>query len=65
MRLVNLAHCGFAMIGGYIAIWAVESLGFGLLTALPVAVVGTMIIASALELTLFRWAYAVAGLGRS
>ena len=30
MRLVNLSHCGFAMIGGYIAMAAVDYLGFGL-----------------------------------
>ena len=59
MRLVNLAHCGFAMIGGYIAMAAVDYLGFGLLASLPVAVVGTMIIAAVIERTLFRWVYGV------
>jgi branched-chain amino acid transport system permease protein len=64
MRLVNLAHCGFAMIGGYIAMAAVDYLGFGLLASVPVAVVGTMIIAAVIERTLFRWVYGVTELGQ-
>jgi branched-chain amino acid transport system permease protein len=64
MRLVNLAHCGFAMIGGYMAMAAVDYLGFGLLASVPVAVVGTMIIAAVIERTLFRWVYGVTELGQ-
>jgi branched-chain amino acid transport system permease protein len=64
MRLVNLAHCGFAMIGGYIAMAAVDYLGFGLLASVPVAVVGTMIIAAAIERTLFQWTYGISELGQ-
>jgi len=64
MRLVNLAHCGFAMIGGYIAMAAVDYLGFGLLLSLPVAIIGTMVIAVVIERTLFRWVYGVAELSQ-
>ncbi len=64
MRLVNLAHCGFAMIGGYIALTAMDYLGLGLLAALPVAIIGTMIIAVAIEGTLFRWVYGVSELNQ-
>jgi branched-chain amino acid transport system permease protein len=64
MRLVNLAHCGFAMIGGYMAMAAVDYLGFGLLASLPVAIVGTMIVAAVIERTLFRWVYGVTELGQ-
>jgi branched-chain amino acid transport system permease protein len=64
MRLVNLAHCGFAMIGGYIAMAAVDYLGFGLLASVPVAVIGTMIVAIVVERTLFRWVYGVSELGQ-
>ena len=64
MRLVNLAHCGFAMIGGYIAMATVDYLGFGLLTALPAAIIGTMIVAALIERTLFRWVYGVSELGQ-
>jgi branched-chain amino acid transport system permease protein len=64
MRLVNLSHCGFAMIGGYIAMAAVDYLGFGLLASVPVAVIGTMIVAVAIERTLFRWTYGITELGQ-
>jgi branched-chain amino acid transport system permease protein len=64
MRLVNLAHCGFAMIGGYIAMAAVDYMGFGLLTSLPVAIIGTMIVAAVIERSLFRWVYGVTELGQ-
>jgi branched-chain amino acid transport system permease protein len=64
MRLVNLSHCGFAMIGGYIAMAAVDYLGFGLLASVPVAVIGTMIVAVVIERTLFRWTYGITELGQ-
>jgi branched-chain amino acid transport system permease protein len=64
MRLVNLAHCGFAMIGGYMAMAAVDYLGFGLLASLPVAIIGTMIVAAVIERTLFRWVYGITELGQ-
>jgi branched-chain amino acid transport system permease protein len=64
MRLVNLSHCGFAMIGGYMAMAAVDYLGLGLLASVPVAVVGTMIVAVVIERTLFRWTYGVSELGQ-
>jgi branched-chain amino acid transport system permease protein len=64
MRLVNLSHCGFAMIGGYIAMAAVDYLGFGLLASLPVAIVGTMVIAAVIERTLFQWTYGITELGQ-
>jgi branched-chain amino acid transport system permease protein len=64
MRLVNLAHCGFAMIGGYMALALVTFLGFGLLTSLPVAVIGAMLLAILIERTLFRWVYGITELGQ-
>ena len=71
MRLVNLAHCGFAMIGGYIAIAALPFLesvpwfrGLGLPASVPVAVAGTMIIAAVIERTLFQWTYGITELGQ-
>jgi len=64
MRLVNLSHCGFAMIGGYIAMAAVDYLGFGLLASIPVAIVGTMLIAAVIERTLFQWTYGITELGQ-
>jgi branched-chain amino acid transport system permease protein len=43
---------------------AVDYLGFGLLASLPVAIIGTMIIAAVIERTLFRWVYGITELGQ-
>ena len=38
MNFVNLAHCSFAMLGGYVTVTAVQRLGWPFLAALPVFV---------------------------
>jgi len=64
MRVVNLAHCGFAMIGGYLtyALTTMAALPFAL--AVPLAVVGTMIIGAILERTVYSWVYGQSELGQ-
>ena len=57
MRVVNLAHGAFAMIGGYIASYATRDLGLGYGVAILLAVVGTIIIAIPLERLLYRRIY--------
>ena len=57
MRVVNLAHGAFAMIGGYLASYATRSLGLGYEVAILVAVLGTVLIALPLELVLYRRIY--------
>jgi len=64
MRVVNLSHSAFAMIGGYIALWAMRSGGLSFWVAVPVAVLGTMAIGALLERTLYRWIYATHPLGQ-
>ena len=64
MRLVNLAHCGFAMIGGYIAVAAAQYLGLSLIPALVVAVAGTMVVAVAIERTVLQWVWGASELGQ-
>jgi branched-chain amino acid transport system permease protein len=64
MRIANLAHCAFAMAGGYIAFALVRSGQFSLFTALPLAVAATMLIGAALERSLYRWVYATGQLGQ-
>jgi branched-chain amino acid transport system permease protein len=57
MRVVNLAHGAFAMIGGYIASYAARDLGLAYAVAVMLAVVGTIIIAIPIERLLYRRIY--------
>ena len=57
MRVVNLAHGAFAMIGGYFASYAVQQLGLGYGPAILIAVVGTVLIAIPIERLLYRRIY--------
>lgn len=57
MRVVNLAHGAFAMIGGYFASYATQALGLHYSVAILLAVVGTVIIAIPLEKLLYRRIY--------
>ena len=64
MRVVNLAHCGFAMIGGYAALAFVQRWGVGLIGALIAATAFTIAVGAILERTLYRWIYAASELGQ-
>ena len=64
MRIANLAHCAFAMIGGYMAFALVSSGYFSLFTALPLAVAGTMILGALAERSVYRWVYTTGQLGQ-
>ena len=57
MRVINLAHGAFAMIGGYIASYATVTLGLAYGVALLLAVLGTILVAIPLEYTLYRRLY--------
>ena len=57
MRVVNLAHGAFAMIGGYLASYALRDLGMNYALAIIVAVVGTIIISIPFEVLLYRRIY--------
>ena len=57
MRVVNLAHGAFAMIGGYLASYAARDLGMGYAAAILVAVVGTIVIAIPIERLRYRRLY--------
>lgn len=57
MRVVNLAHGAFAMIGGYIASTVCQRLGWGYVPAILLAVGGTMLLAVPLERLLYRRIY--------
>jgi branched-chain amino acid transport system permease protein len=64
MRIANLAHCGFAMIGGYVGFALVSRAGLNVLSALGLAAVATMVLGAALERTVYRWVYAAGELGQ-
>ncbi len=63
MRVVNLAHSAFAMIGGYFALWLTQA-GLGFYAAIVLAVFGTMVVGAALERSLYRWVYSTHPLGQ-
>ena len=61
MRVINLAHGGFALIGGAFA-HALIAAGFGYWSAAALAIAGTMIIALPMELILYRRIYRMSDL---
>src|SRR5438093_1333507 len=57
MNFVNLAHCSFAMVGGYTAVWLVNSLGWPFLASLPLAFIAAALVSILLERILYRRLY--------
>jgi branched-chain amino acid transport system permease protein len=57
MNFVNLAHCSFAMVGGYATVHLTGKLGWPFLATLPVAFVAAAAISVVLERTLYRRLY--------
>jgi branched-chain amino acid transport system permease protein len=57
MRVVNLAHGAFAMIGGYFASTLTIRFGFGYGTAILLSVLATIVVAMPLERLLYRPVY--------
>ncbi|WP_010141539.1 branched-chain amino acid ABC transporter permease [Oceanicola sp. S124] len=57
MRVVNLAHGGFALIGGALAHWLGTEAGLPFGLVLPGAVAGTILIAMPLERLVYRRIY--------
>ena len=56
MRIINLAHGAFAMIGGYVTAYAVMS-GLSFLTATLIGILVTALIGAVMEMTVFRPLY--------
>ncbi|MBL0420041.1 branched-chain amino acid ABC transporter permease [Ramlibacter sp. AW1] len=64
MRMLNLAHCAFAMVGGYFA-WALSARGgLSFYAAVPLAVLGTVALGYVLERTVYQWVYRATELGQ-
>jgi branched-chain amino acid transport system permease protein len=56
MNFVNLAHCAFAMLGGYVAVTLVNSMGWPFFASLPVAFLVAALVSVACE-RLYRRLY--------
>ena len=57
MNFVNLAHCSFAMLGGYVTVTLVQKLGWPFLATLPVAFLAAAAASVLLERVLYRRLY--------
>ena len=57
MNFVNLAHCSFAMLGGYVTVTLMNGLGWPFLATLPVAFLAAAGVSVVLERTLYRRLY--------
>src|SRR5665213_862875 len=57
MNFVNLAHCAFAMVGGYVTVVLMHDLGWPFFATLPVAFLATALVSVVLERTLYRRLY--------
>lgn len=57
MNFVNLAHCAFAMLGGYVTISLVNNFGWPFLATLPIAFIVAALISVVFERTLYRRLY--------
>jgi branched-chain amino acid transport system permease protein len=57
MNFVNLAHCSFAMLGGYVTVTLTNEFGWPFLASLPLAFLAAAIVSALLERTLYRRLY--------
>ena len=57
MNFVNLAHCAFAMLGGYVTVTLVNDFHWPFLATLPVAFLAAAIVSVVLERMLYRRLY--------
>ena len=57
MNFVNLAHCSFAMVGGYVCVTLTNQLGWPFLTTLPLAFLLAALLSVVLERVLYRRLY--------
>src|SRR3954468_24656002 len=57
MNFINLAHCSFGMLGGYVSVTLMGEAGWPFLAALPAAFVVTALASVVVERLLFRRMY--------
>jgi branched-chain amino acid transport system permease protein len=57
MNFVNLAHCSFAMLGGYVTVTLSNQYGWPFLTTLPLAFLSAALVSVVFERVLYRRLY--------
>ncbi|MET0868338.1 MAG: branched-chain amino acid ABC transporter permease [Pseudorhodoplanes sp.] len=57
MNFVNLAHCAFAMLGGYVTVTLANRFGWPFLATLPMAFIAAALVSVVLERALYRRLY--------
>jgi len=57
MNFVNLAHCAFAMLGGYVTVTLMNRFGWPFLATLPAAFVAAAVVSVVLERIFYRRLY--------
>src|SRR5262249_42617654 len=57
MNFVNLAHCSFAMLGGFVTVTLTNELGWPFLASLPLAFLSAALVSVAFERVLYRRLY--------
>jgi branched-chain amino acid transport system permease protein len=57
MNFINLAHCSFAMLGGYITVLLMRQYGWPFFATLPAAFIAAAVLSVLLERTLYRRLY--------
>jgi branched-chain amino acid transport system permease protein len=57
MNFVYLAHCSFAMLGGYVTVTLTNSLGWPFLVTLPMAFIAAAVVSVVFERLLYRRLY--------
>src|SRR3954464_5217878 len=57
MNFINLAHCSFGMLGGYVTVTLMDRAGWPFVAALPAAFVAAALASVVIERLLFRRMY--------
>ena len=57
MNFVNLAHCSFAMLGGFVTVTLTNELGWPFLASLPLAFLSAALVSVVFERVLYRRLY--------
>ena len=65
MNFVNLAHCAFAMLGGYVTVTLMNQLHWPFFATLPFAFLSAALVSVVFERVLYRRLYRASEIGRA